>query len=68
MMMAMLATTLPVMAVAALSLHVLLTAITGNQGNATRHAIIILVFVVLSLPLAFAQVFDLFFVVVYSAT
>ena len=44
------------MALAALSLHVLLTAITGCQGERLRHALVIGLFVLLSLPLPLSRV------------
>nr|KAG5711529.1 hypothetical protein BaRGS_025956 [Batillaria attramentaria] len=44
------------MALAALALHVLLTSITGNQGNRLRHALVLGLFVLLSLPLPLTQI------------
>lgn len=52
----MLSMALPVMAVAALSVHVLLTAVTRRQGDAKRHAVVVGLFSLLSLPLALAQI------------
>lgn len=47
---------LAAMAVAALALHVLLTAITGCQGDRLRHVLVMGLFVLLSLPLPLSQV------------
>ncbi|KAK7503672.1 hypothetical protein BaRGS_00005211 [Batillaria attramentaria] len=44
------------MALAALALHVLLTSITGNQGNRRRHALVLGLFVLLSLPQPLSEV------------
>ncbi|XP_076465091.1 uncharacterized protein LOC143296940 [Babylonia areolata] len=43
------------MAVAALALHVLLTCITGCQGDRLRHALVMGLFVLLSLPVPFSK-------------
>ena len=47
---------LAAMSLAALSLHVLLTAITGCQGDRLRHMLVIGLFVLLSLPLPLSMV------------
>lgn len=44
------------MTLAALAVHVLLTSLTGNQGNRLRHALVMALFVVLSLPLPFVLI------------
>lgn len=44
------------MALGALAVHVLLTTITGCQGNRLRHALVIGLFVLLSLPLPVSKV------------
>ena len=49
------------MAVAALSVHVLLTAITGCHGNRLRHGLVIGLFLLLSLPFPVSKVRLLFF-------
>ena len=43
------------MAVAALSVHVLLTAITGCHGNRLRHGLVIGLFLLLSLPVSYTH-------------
>ncbi|XP_070207493.1 C-C chemokine receptor type 6-like [Littorina saxatilis] len=45
------------MALGALAVHVLLTTITGCQGNRLRHALVIGLFVLLSLPLPVSKLF-----------
>lgn len=44
------------MALAGMGVHVLLTSITGNQGSRLRHALVIGLFVLLSLPMPIAQI------------
>ncbi|KAK7503674.1 hypothetical protein BaRGS_00005213 [Batillaria attramentaria] len=44
------------MAVAALSLHVLLTSMSGNQGNRLRHTLVIGLFLFLSFPVPISKI------------